>query len=296
MGAKVDTRHIAVLAARQHGLVTRSQLLTSGVTRNVAARLVADGWLHRVHRGVYAVGHTALSRRGRWLAATLALGPDAVLSHRSAGELWAILPPDQPVEISATGRTHRDGITVYRARLSPRERTAHNGIPTTPLPRTLLDLAAVLDARALARAFEEAQVRHRLRPAELRVPSGARGVATLRALVEEAVDPAQVESVLELRFLKLCAAYGLPRPLTQVRMGPWRADFWFARERVVVETDGARFHATTAKRARDAQKRADLEARGEAVVRVTWADVDERPGAVADLVRAALSRDRVRPR
>ena len=105
-----------------------------------------------------------------------------------------------------------------------------------------------------------------------------------------AVDPAQVESVLELHFLMLCAAHGLPRPLTQVRFGRWRADFWFPGARVAVEADGARYHATPAKRARDARKTAALEAHGAVVVRVGWDEMTDRPHAVAERVRAALGR------
>jgi hypothetical protein len=214
------------------------------------------------------------------LAATLALGRTAVLSHRAAGELWAILPASQPLEVtvpSTAGRPHRDGIRVHRQRLLGRDRTDRLGIPTTTLSRTLVDLAAVVDGRALAGALEEAQVRHRLNPAliaaELTAFPGRRGAKALRAVLAGAVIPGQVESILELRFLRLCAAYGLPTPLTQVRIGAWRVDFWFPSARLAVETDGARYHATAAKRRRDAAKTEALEAAGARVLRVRWADV-----------------------
>ena len=292
MDAKSDTRSIAKLAARQHGVVARRQLLALGVTRDVIAGVVARGWLHRVHTGVYAVGHAALTREGRWLSATLALGPGAVLSHRAAAALWAILPWSRLLEITVpTGRASRAGIVVHRARIEPGERTVRHGIPTTTLPRTLLDLAAVVDARTLANAFEEAQVQHRLRPAVLAAAlansPGRRGATRLRALLADAVEPGQVESILELRFLELCAAHGLPRPQTQAQLGPWRVDFWFPSLRVAVETDGARFHATAAKRARDARKDAALEAAGVRVLRLRWADVTRDPMGTAAAVRAA---------
>jgi very-short-patch-repair endonuclease len=190
-----------------------------------------------------------------------------------------------------TGRASRAGIVVHRARIEPHERTVRDGIPTTTLPRTLLDLAAVLDARTLARAFEEAQVQHRLRPAvlagALASSPGRRGATRLRALLADAVEPGQVESVLELRFLELCAAHDLPRPRTQAQLGPWRVDFWFPSLRVAVETDGARFHATAAKRARDARRDAALEAAGVRVLRLRWADVTGDPAGAAAAVRAA---------
>jgi hypothetical protein len=160
----------------------------------------------------------------------------------------------------------------------------------TSLCRTVLDLAAVLSERELAGVFEEAQVRHRLRPSALAAALAAgrrrQGAARIRALLAGAVDPGQVESVLELRFLALCAAHGLPRPLTQVRIGPWRVDFRFPAVRVAVETDGARFHATAAKPARDARKDAALAAAGIAVLRATWEDIARRPAEVAARVRA----------
>jgi very-short-patch-repair endonuclease len=268
-----------------------------GFTGRVVHRLVAQGQLHRVHTGVFAVGHPALTREGRWLAATLALGPGALLSHRSAAALWAILPGMQPLEVTiptTAGRPHRDGLRVHRQLLQPRERETRHGIPVTTLARTLIDLAAVLDARTLAGAFEEAQVSHRLSPAvvaaELVGRPGCRGSRGLRALLAGAVEPGQVESVLELRFLRLCNAHGLPRPVTQARFGPWRADFWFPDGRLAVETDGGGYHATAAKHARDARKTADLQAAGVRVVRLRWAEVVGRPRVVAGHLRVALAR------
>jgi hypothetical protein len=292
MDAKSDNRSIAKLAARQHGVVARRQLLALGVTRDVIAGAVARGWLHRVHTGVYAVGHAALTREGRWLSATLALGPGAVLSHRAAAALWAILPWSPLLEITVpTGRASRAGIVVHRARIEPGELTVRHGIPTTTLPRTLLDLAAVVDARTLANAFEEAQVQHRLRPAVLAAAlansPGRRGATRLRALLADAVEPGQVESVLDLR---LPGAVRHPRPAAAADASAARScrvDFWFPSLRVAVETDGARFHATAAKRARDARKDAALEAVGVRVLRLRWADVTRDPMGTAVAVRAA---------
>lgn len=292
-----DLRGIAGLAARQHGVVTRDQLSTLGLTARVVHRLVVQGHLHRVHTRVFAVGHPALTTEARWLAATLALGPTTVLSHRAAGTLWRIVPPTSALEVTVptrTGHTHRDAIRVHRQRLERHEHTELQGIPTTTLVRTLLDLAAVLDARGLAHAFEEAQVIHGLSPAtlaaELGAQPGRRGSAPLRALLAGAVEPRGAESVLELRFLQLCTEHGLPRPLTQVRVGRWRVDFWFPRERLAVETDGLRYHATAAKRARDARKAAALATAGAGLLRLGWTEVVDRPHDGADRVRAALAR------
>lgn len=266
-----------------------------GVSRRVVDRLVAQGHLHPIHAGVFAVGHPRLSREARWLAATMALAPDGVLAYRAAGALWGVLRGAQPIEVIVSprmGRGHRDGIRVHRQRLEPREWTRRDGIPTTTLARTICDLAAVLDRGGVARAFEESQVQHHLGPAavavELLAHPGRRGARTLRALIAEAVEPGEVESVLELRFLRLCADHGLPRPQTQSRFGPWRADFCFPAERLVIETDGDRFHAGARRRARDARKAESLEAAGARVLRLSWTQVVRRPAATAAAVRAAL--------
>ncbi len=296
MGGRRDLHRVNAVAAGQRGLVTRAQLHGAGVTPRVLDGLVARGWLQRVHTGVYSVGPPAGDRRAALLAATLALGAGAVASDRSAGELWEILSSrGRMLHVTVTtraGRPGRDSIVVHRRSLGPDETTRRAGIPCTTLTRTLFDLAAG-DRRTFARAFEEAQVQHRFPPALLAAATlerpGHRGVRVVRALLAAAVDPGEIESVLELRFLAFCARCGLPRPLTQQEFGAWRADFLFAEHGVVVETDGGRFHATAAKRDRDRRKTAALETLGLVVLRVTWADIHDRPADLARRLRDALS-------
>ena len=295
MEARLDTHHVARVAAAQHGLIDHAGLEAAGATRAGIAHRVGQGSLHVVHRGVYAVGQTAPNRLSTWLAATMALGADAVLSHRAAGALWEILSGPQPVEVSvprSTGLPHRDGIRVHRQARRPGETTRRHGVPCTTLVRTMLDLAALLDDARLARALEEAQVRHHLRPAQLAsevvVRPGQRGTGRLRRVLAGAVDPGEVESVLELRFLALCRAHGLPRPLTQVPIGRRRADLAFPGTTLVVETDGDAFHRTAAKRASDASRIAELESAGWRVLRLTYAEVVHQPRETAGRVAAAL--------
>src|SRR5262249_8495840 len=161
------------------------------------------------------------------------------------------------------------------------------GVPCTTVCRTLMDMAST-SPQLLANAFEQAQVRHKLSPdllaAELVMRAGHRGTARLRVLLEGAVDPGAVESILELRFLKLCQEYGLHRPQTQVWFGNWRADFYYPEQRVVIETDGRLWHATAAARRRDARKTAELQEQGEVVLRLRWTDVVDAPAATADAV------------
>lgn len=295
-----STQRVAFTAGRQHGNVTTAQLRAAGLSPGQVVRRVEAGWLVRRHTGVYAVGHVPDTRESRWRAATLALGDGAVLSHVAAAALWGAwrgpVWPEVTVAPSA-GHRHRDGIRVHRSVLAPAEVTRRSRIPVTTPLRTLLDVAAVVEPHELERVFEEFQVRHELSPeavaAEVLSHPGRRGNGRLRTLLDDAVDPARVRSVLELRFLRLCAAHGIPRPLVNVPVGPWTPDFRWEEARVVVETDGVRFHRTAAKRRRDARKDADLRAAGYVVLRLTWADVTQRPAATASRVAAALAGDAV---
>lgn len=301
MHAEHATRLIASLAGRRRGLVRRHELLAAGIGRGAIDHRAGSGSLIELHPGVYAVGHTALTQHARWLAATWAFGrDDVVLSDRSAAELWRILPATRELHVTVPtthGLPERPGVTPHRRPVPDRHRRTVDGIRTVSLERVLLDLAETAGAEVVAEAFEEAQVRHRLTPVDLEIEAvarrGHRGTAVLRALLADAVDPGLVESRLELRFLRFCRDHGLPRPDTQIRIGPWRVDFLFSIEGVVVETDGARFHATAARRRRDAQKTEDLERRGYVVVRLRWADVVDTPAPTAARLAAVLAARRV---
>jgi very-short-patch-repair endonuclease len=281
------------VAARQHGVLTRAQLLAAGVTPRVLDGLVAAGWLRRLHTSVYEIGPAPAAGPRRLMAAALALGPRAVVSDASAAELWQLLGPRDALHVTLptrAGHAVRDAIHVHRRVLRADERTVRHGVPCTTLTRTLFDVAC--SPRDFPRAFEEAQVRHGFRPAllaaEVLMRPGQRGVGRIRTALAGAIDPGDVESVLELRFLGFCADQRLPRPRTQVPLGPWRADFLFAEHGLVVETDGARFHGTTAKRVRDQRKTTALEEMGLRVLRVTWADIHDRPSLLATRLALAL--------
>jgi predicted transcriptional regulator of viral defense system len=295
MGTETASRQIARLAGRQHGHVTLTQLLEAGLTKRQVAGRVRAGSLVPRHRGVYAVGHVPATRAARFRAATLTFA-GSVLSHRAAAALWGILVGAVPIEVTVAttaGRGGRDGILVHRAPLPPEHVTTRDGIPVTTLLRTLLDLAQIMTPWQLAKAFEEAQVQHDLKPEPLAVEvlsrRSYRGNRRLAELLDGAVDPERVRSLLELRFLRLCAAHGLPRPLVNVKIGKWTPDFRWPEAEVVVETDGVRFHRTAAKRRQDARKDAALRGLGLHVIRLTWVDVTEAPERTASLVRAALA-------
>jgi len=296
MHSDTSDLRIARLAARQHGNVTTHQLRAAGLDRNQVHRLVRNGTILPRHTGVYAVGHVPATRASRWMAAVMALGPHAVLSHLAAAALWGIVRGAVPTHVlvpTTAGIRHRDGIIVHRAPLRPGDATAIDGIPVTSLVRTLLDLAAVLPVGDLGRAFEEAQIQHGLSPEALAVEVVTRrryrGNAWLGRLLADAVDAEAARTVLELRFLQLCRRHGIARPLVNERVGVWRPDFRWEEERLIVETDGLRFHRTAAKRRRDAEKDVCMRELGYRVVRLTWADVTEEPAAVAAMIRATLA-------
>jgi hypothetical protein len=296
MSGKIDTHRVAALASRQHGNITLAQLHEIGFDEDAVEHRVAIGWLLPRHRRVFAVGHVPRSRESRWFAAALALGPRAVVSHISAAILWGIMRRAAQAHVTVptrNGLPRRDGIVVHRQVLHEEHRSTRAGIPCTNLVRTMLDLAAILPLKATAAAFEEAQVIAKLRPevlaAEVLSRPGFRGNGKLRTILTDAVDPAGVRSILELRFLRLCAAQGIPRPLVNEKIDVWTPDFLWPEAMLAVETDGVDFHRTAAKRRRDEKKDAYLRAQGFTVVRLTWADVVNRPEPTAAGVRDALT-------
>jgi predicted transcriptional regulator of viral defense system len=210
------------------------------------------GRLHLVHRGVYAVGHRRLARHGRWIAAVLACGHEAVLSHRSAAALWRLAASrGSRVEVTAAsrGRVRRAGIELHQVRqFHPEDRSEREGIPVTSVARTLLDFAEVVDPRRLERAFEEADRLQLLNLREIertcgRNP-GRRGLKPLRALLSEAQPVLETRSELERRFLSFCRDAQLPPPAVNVIVAGYEVDALWVDRRLVVELDGYAFHRT----------------------------------------------------
>lgn len=300
---------MARLAARQHGVVARRQLLAAGVGPGAIRHRLSTGRLHKLWRGVYAVGQPRLSSRGTWMAAVLAAGPGAVLSHWAAAALWGLVEPGGgPVHVTvgrrgtaerrATGERRGTGprgrlITHSTRRLSLEDITIRHGIPCTTVERTLLDLAAVASPAALERVLEQAfilRLLHRPRlEAMLAAASRRRGVAALRRLLAQ-LHPALpfTRSELERRFVKLTAAAGLPELRVNQPLQGHLVDFHWPSQRLVVETDGAETHDTPQGFHRDRRRDLDLELAGWHVVRLTWAQVLEQPERVVALLRRRL--------
>jgi predicted transcriptional regulator of viral defense system len=166
--SKTNFRSVAALAGRQHGVVSRTQLLDLARGYRGVDYRIARGLLQPVHRGVYAVGHRRLTQNGFFMAAVLAAGPGAVLSHRSAAALWGMRRTSRAaIDVTAPRRCRRAGIEAHRAELSPDEVTVHDGIPVTNLARTLFDLAAVVTAQQLKHALNQAEIRRLASPVSL---------------------------------------------------------------------------------------------------------------------------------
>jgi predicted transcriptional regulator of viral defense system len=275
-------RLVAALATRQHGVVASRQLQDLGLNRHAIQRLVTAGWLHPIHRGVYAVGHRALTMRGRYMAAVLAGGPRAALSHRAAAGLWGLRRNTTRVEITVAREAHpRSGIEVHRSRvLDPSDVTTREGIRVTTVARTLLDLASVLRAQDLARAVDRAERAALFDLAAvddmLSRARGRHGTAALRRAVT-AWRPSQTRSELEDRFRELLEPTSLPSPLfnalVEGERGTHEVDALWSEHGLVVQLDGFEYHRTRQDRQRDADTDADLELAGFHILHLTWADV-----------------------
>ncbi len=291
------------LARDQHGVIARRQLLALGVGSEMIRHRVAKGRLHPVMRGVYAVGRPELSRQGRWMAAVLACGPAAALSHESAGALWGIRDAEcGEIAISLTAKSgrRRPGITVHRRpALAATDLTTRQRIPATTPIRTLLDLAPRLGRSALEAAVNEACNLDLIDPDSLRAALGGHagepGVAILRALLDRRTFRL-TDSGLERRFLPLVSRAGLPAPLTRQRLNGFRVDFYWPGLGLVVETDSLRFHRTPAQQARDRLRDQAHAAAGLTPLRFTHAQVRYEPAYVrATLMRVAARLRKDRP-
>jgi predicted transcriptional regulator of viral defense system len=291
---------IAALAQRQHGVVARAQLVGLGLGRGAIGHRLECGRLHPLHRGVYAVGYRALSREARWIAAVLASGPGAVLSHRSAAALWGLrvatgVRADVTVPRKLESRT---GIAPHHAVLAPDEVTVVRGIPVTTSARTLLDLAGAVAPRHLERAINDAEV---LRLADalsldelVRRHPRRRGVAALRRILADGrVGATVTRSELEDRFLPFLDRERIPRPEVNAPLrlgGSWiEADCMWRAQRLVVELDGYATHATRAAFDHDRARDRALQAAGWRVVRVTWRHLADKPATLAAQLRALLA-------
>ncbi len=284
-------------------MVARRQLLELGFSPKAIERRLQSGRLHRVAQGVYAVGWPQLTHERRWMSAILECGPDAALSHRSAGALWRICDERRgriDVTVRSRRRPVRPGIRV-RARAAiaaPAEVTIVAGLAVTVIVRTLLDLATELPPNRLERAVNEADKRGLVDPEALRRAleshPGERGVRRLRTLLDR--DAFRLsDGELEVLFRPLAAQAGLPVPETKVRVNGFEVDFFWPGLGLVVETDGFRYHRTASTQTRDALRDQAHTASGLTTLRFSHHQVKHEPGWVRRVLAATAARLRGRP-
>jgi very-short-patch-repair endonuclease len=277
MPEKVDPpdRVVGEIAEKQHGVVSIRQLRAAGLGDEAARARVSSGRLYRLRRGVYAVGHRPVSRRGFWMAAVLACGEGALLSHRSAAELWELLRPQGGViEVSTArrgGRAKRRGIRLHRCpSLVAGMATQRHGIPVTTPARTISDLRGHVPSWQWRRAVRQAELAG--------YPLGPE------------VETDETRSDLEGDFLRICRRARLPRPEVNVKIGRWTVDFLWRAERLAVETDSYRYHRGRIAFQDDHARELDLRRLGFAVRRFDERQISEEPDLVATDLADGLGR------
>lgn len=282
---------------RQHGVVSRDQLRALGYGRHAIAHRIEKGLLFPLYRGVYSVGRPEVSDKGRWMAAVLACGDGAVVSHSSAAALWRIgFESRSVIELSlpSPSRRRRPGLRIHRRpSLQECDTTAEYGIPVTSPIQTLVDLSLRLDRRGIERAINEADKYDLVHPPELRRAlderAGEPGVALLRQILDRRTFRLTKEE-LERRFLPLARNAGLPVPLTGQWVNEFEVDFYWPDLDLVVETDGLRYHRTPAEQARDRLRDQAHTAAGLTQLRFTHEQVRYEPEYVARILAQTASR------
>lgn len=293
------SRKAWALARRQHDVIARRQLLDVGFSAKAIKHRVSNGRLHPIHPGVYAVGRPSLTQHGRWMAAVLACGDGAVLSHSSAAVLWRIgFEQRNLIEVSlpSPSRRRRPGLRIHRRPSLNVEwdTSTRHAIPVTAPVQTLIDLALRLDRRGIERAINEADKYDLVHPPELREALDQRqsepGVARLRHILDRRTFRLTKEE-LERLFLPLARKAGLPVPLTGEWVNDFEVDFYWPELGVVVETDGLRYHRTPAEQARDRLRDQAHTAAGLTQLRFTHEQVRYEPDYVVRILAAtAFSR------
>jgi very-short-patch-repair endonuclease len=283
-----STQSVWSLAREQHGVVSRRQLMERGLGVDAIKHRVRRGRLHPVARGVYAVGRPELTREGRWMAAVLGCGPHAVLSHTSAGALWQIAPERRlEVSLPLPLDSRRRGIVIHRRR--GLRATTHRGIPVTPVIDTLIDLAATLTADETEAAINEADKRDLCNPERLRAALDdlppRPGLQAVRRILDLRTFT-MTDSELERRLLPIARRAGLPKLLTQQWVNGFRVDFFCPELKLVIETDGLRYHRTAAQQARDLVRDQVHSAAGLRPLRFTRAQVRYEPAHVERILAA----------
>jgi Protein of unknown function (DUF559) len=285
------------IADRQHGVITRAQLLEIGSNRRAIEHRIRIGRLHPIWSGIYAVGRPRISIEARWMAAVLSCGPTALLSHLSAGSLFQIHRSALwPIHVSVAQHVvrKRPGIVVHRrAWLGEEVSTVHLRIPATTPTQTVIDLASRLRPEAVEAAINEADKRNLVSPEQLRASLDSvqpqPGVGVLRRILDRE-SFRLTDSELERMMLRLVAPLGIGPPQTGVWLNGFKVDFFWPRLGLVIETDGLRYHRTPTQQRRDRLRDQAHAAAGLTPLRFTHAQVRYQPMYVAATVLAVVQR------
>lgn len=284
-----DSPHhrVARVARRQHGVVSLRQLIDAGLSRESVKRRAREGLLHRVHRGVYGVGHPPKTVEAVYMAAVLACGPGALLCGRAAAHLYGLVSGAPPVaEVAATRRRTVPGVRARRSRGMPQ--TVFRAIPVATVPSVVVDMAGRLDLEQLARVCHQARVRYGvgLEQVEAAVAPGSPGVTGLRAVYGG--DVRLTLSRLEQEFLAVLRTELLPLPQTNRAAGGRYVDCRWPERRLTIELDSFRYHGSRHAWELDRRREREARARGDEFRRYTWSDVFEDRAAMLDELHALL--------
>lgn len=292
-------REIHEVAACQDNLITWDQLVEIGVGRRAVARRVEKGRWQRLHRGIYLIGPSLPTLTARARAAALSYGEGAVISHRTAAELWGLLPTseEQYIHVTVPGRNARphDGVCLHRVRaLASVEISEKHALPLTSPARTVLDLASTAPPRDTEVALAEARIHRLATDPQIantiqRNPT-SRGAPTLKALLEQEQDSGYTRSAAERRLRDLVRDAGLPRPRFNEPLLGYVVDALWPEHRLVVEVDGYAYHRHRKAFERDRRRDQELVAAGYRVIRVTWLQLRDRPLSVITSIAQAIAR------
>jgi hypothetical protein len=297
---RTRTHHgLAKLAEQQHGVVSARQLLHLGYSRPAISNAKASGRLHHLHRGVYAVGHGSLTWHSRCLATVLASGSEAVASHLSAAWLWGLVtsrPGTFDVSVPTRRRAKPRYARLHYAPLTDDDRAVREGIPATAVPRTLLDIAAILSPTRLERALARSEERRLfdLRPMDalLARAGGHPGAGPLRRALALYRPAPFTRSGLELRFLELVEGAALPGPATAYNVAGYELDVYWEAERFAVELDVYETHGSRRSFEEDRIRQETLKLEGIEMIRVTGIRLDREADEVMERVGRLLNQRR----
>jgi hypothetical protein len=271
------------LVRAQHGVISRAQLLEIGYSDAAIRHRIETGRLHEIHRGVYAVGRRQLSQDGKWMAAVLAAGGGALLSHQSQGEhLGFRKRAGLPIEVTIPKGACRSraGLIVHQSNIDPAHIIERNGIPGVSVVIAMVQIAPRLSLGALERAINQADGLDLIDPETLRASldelGPMKGVRPLRAALDRATF-AMSRSELERRFRPIAKGAGLPPPETCETHNGWEVDFLWRDLGLVVETDSLRYHRTPAQQTRDRLRDQAHQAAGDTPVRFTHSQIRYEP-------------------